>query len=212
MAVSFYSGEPYINMEVGEYQEFSRPEPEPEPRDIAKEGNKKSKFRHLGVVLLSFSLLCVLQGVLNIALRLALSEPCVKAQTEGHSCPQGWLMFASSCYYISSQQKNWDDSHEDCLQRGANLVVIDSRLEQAFLMGFTPAAWVGMTDRDQEGKWVWVDGTEVNKKRLLWAQGQPDGAFGGEDCGDLRTMISFLGLNDYNCSSRTQWICEKKIQ
>lgn len=47
--------------------------------------------------------------------------------------------------------------------------------------------------------------------RLQWARGQPDGAFGGEDCGDLRTMSKFIGLNDFNCSARTQWICEKSL-
>lgn len=45
--------------------------------------------------------------------------------------------------------------------------------------------------------------------REPWARGQPDGAFGGEDCGELRAMFQFNGLNDYNCSNRIQWICEK---
>ncbi|KAM7009566.1 C-type lectin domain family 4 member M-like isoform 2-T2 [Tautogolabrus adspersus] len=133
-------------------------------------------------------------------------------ETEGRSCPRGWLMFASSCYYVSSQRRNWDDSREDCLQRNADLVIINSRREQAFLTGFSMAAWIGMTDREEEGTWLWVDGTEVDKDRLQWARGQPDGAFGGEDCGDLRTMITFIGLNDFNCSAITQWICEKRLQ
>ncbi|XP_065810816.1 C-type lectin domain family 10 member A-like isoform X1 [Labrus bergylta] len=171
----------------------------------------KTEFGYFRVVLLGVGLLCILQGSLNIALRLALSKPSVK---EGRSCPQGWLMFASSCYYISSQQngKNWDESRVDCLQRNADLVVINSRQEQAFLTGFTEAAWVGMTDREQEGTWLWVDGTEVDKDRLQWASGQPDDASRGEDCGDLHTRITFIGLNDFNCSARSQWICEKRLQ
>ncbi|XP_061686371.1 CD209 antigen-like protein E [Syngnathoides biaculeatus] len=133
-----------------------------------------------------------------------------KGTTE-ESCPQGWLHFSISCYYISSQRRTWVNSRLDCLQRDADLVIIDSREEQAFLTGFTKAAWIGMSDRDQEGIWIWVNGTQVIKNRLQWAPGQPDGAFGGEDCGDLRTMMNFIGLNDSNCSRRSQWICEKTL-
>lgn len=49
-------------------------------------------------------------------------------QEEG--CPRGWLMFTSRCYYVSSQRRSWDNSRRDCQQRGADLVVIESRLEQ----------------------------------------------------------------------------------
>ncbi|XP_070828639.1 CD209 antigen-like protein E [Chaetodon trifascialis] len=133
------------------------------------------------------------------------------SETEEETCPRGWMTFGSSCYYISSQRRSWDSSRQDCVQRDADLVVIDSRQEQAFLTGFTMAAWVGMTDREEEGTWIWVDGTPVDKDGLQWAFGQPDGAFGGEDCGDLRTMLNFIGLNDFNCSARNQWICEKTL-
>ncbi|XP_070767851.1 CD209 antigen-like protein C [Enoplosus armatus] len=201
------SDKPDVNFEVGEYQQFSKPEPE----DAVAERTPKPKLRHLSVVLLSVGLLCVLQGILNISLRLALREPADRGDTEEESCPRGWLVFGSSCYYVSSQRGSWDGSRQDCARRDADLVVIGSRQEQAFLTGLTMAAWVGMTDREEEGTWIWVDGTLVNKSRLQWALGQPDGAFGGEDCGDLRTMIGFIGLNDFNCSARNQWICEKTL-
>ncbi|XP_030285836.1 CD209 antigen-like protein E isoform X1 [Sparus aurata] len=206
MSVLFRSSESDVHIEVGEYQEF------PKPEYAAVESPPKPKLRHLSVVLLSFGVLCVLQAILNITLRLALSEPTTKGETPDISCPQDWMMFGSSCYYISSQRRNWDNSRQDCLQREADLVIINSKVEQAFLTGFTMAAWVGMTDREEEGSWMWVDGTPVNKDRLQWAKGQPDGAYGGEDCGDLRSVTNFTGLNDYNCLARSSWICEKKVQ
>ncbi|XP_076583761.1 CD209 antigen-like protein C [Chaetodon auriga] len=207
MSVFFQSNESDVHIEVGEYQEF----PKAAPDDAVIETSPSPKLRHLSVVVLSFGLLCVLQGTLNISLRLALTEPADGGETEEETCPPGWLMFGTSCYYISSQRRSWDGSRQDCVQRDADLVVIDSRQEQAFLTGFAMAAWVGMTDREEEGTWIWVDGTPVDKDRLQWAFGQPDGAFGGEDCGDLRTMLNFIGLNDFNCSARSQWICEKTL-
>ncbi|XP_037617782.1 galactose-specific lectin nattectin-like [Sebastes umbrosus] len=209
MAVSFHSSDSHISYEVGDYQQF----PKPEPEDAASEKTPKPELKHFSVVLLSFGLLCVLQGILNISLRLALSAPTDKCETEEERCPQGWLMFGSSCYNISSERNrlSWDASRQICRQRGADLVIINSRQEQAFLTGFTMQAWVGMTDREEEGTWVWVDGTPVNKDGLIWAPGQPDDAFDGEDCGDLRTMIDFIGLNDVSCSVRIRWICEKNL-
>ncbi|KAI4832986.1 hypothetical protein KUCAC02_015920 [Chaenocephalus aceratus] len=65
------------------------------------------------------------------------------------------------------ERRSWDDGRRDCEKRGADLVIIDSRQEQAFLTGFSPAAWVGMTDREREGTWVWVDGTPVNRQSLM---------------------------------------------
>ncbi|XP_030285845.1 CD209 antigen-like protein E isoform X2 [Sparus aurata] len=170
MSVLFRSSESDVHIEVGEYQEFPKPE------------------------------------------YAAVESPPKPSETPDISCPQDWMMFGSSCYYISSQRRNWDNSRQDCLQREADLVIINSKVEQAFLTGFTMAAWVGMTDREEEGSWMWVDGTPVNKDRLQWAKGQPDGAYGGEDCGDLRSVTNFTGLNDYNCLARSSWICEKKVQ
>uniref|UniRef100_A0A668A745 C-type lectin domain-containing protein n=1 Tax=Myripristis murdjan TaxID=586833 RepID=A0A668A745_9TELE len=45
-------------------------------------------------------------------------------------CPDGWTKFSSSCYFISSESKNWEESRQDCLRREADLVIINSREEQ----------------------------------------------------------------------------------
>ncbi|XP_061844363.1 CD209 antigen-like protein C isoform X1 [Nerophis lumbriciformis] len=242
MAAVFKSHGPQVSIEIDEYEQFPTKEHKTPPR-----------FKRVHVVLLAFGILCVLQAVLNITLRLAHGKAVEKGDVGGtvglvvlpaanrerskttfdcsevsgsagdtgdicggetgdiSICPQGWLLFGSSCYFVSSQRRSWDSSRQDCLQRNADLVIINSRQEQAFLTGFTKAAWIGMSDRFQEGNWIWVDGTPVNKNKLEWSPGQPDEAFGGEDCGDLRTMIDFIGLNDFNCNARSQWICEKEL-
>uniref|UniRef100_A0AAQ4PB53 C-type lectin domain-containing protein n=1 Tax=Gasterosteus aculeatus aculeatus TaxID=481459 RepID=A0AAQ4PB53_GASAC len=83
----------------------------------------------------------------------------------GKSCENGWRKFDMSCYFISTEGKTWMSSRTDCISKRADLVIIDSREEQEFvnsLMATKHCAWIGMTDRDEEGTWKWVDGTPVN--------------------------------------------------
>ncbi|XP_043968993.1 uncharacterized protein LOC122828952 isoform X2 [Gambusia affinis] len=73
--------------------------------------------------------------------------------------------FCPSIYYISSAMKTWNESRKDCLERGADLVIINSREEQNFLREFRERLWIGLTAGSGSGRdreWKWVDGTRLN--------------------------------------------------
>ncbi|KAL0968799.1 hypothetical protein UPYG_G00272020 [Umbra pygmaea] len=72
----------------------------------------------------------------------------------------GWRCFGCSLYFLSTKKKTWEESRLDCQSRGADLVIINSEEEQRFLFNnFRRDTWIGLTDKDQEGTWKWVDGT-----------------------------------------------------
>ena len=110
--------------------------------------------------------------------------------------PEGWWIFNRSLYFFSLSQRNWTASREDCLQRNADLVVINTKVEEVTealsvcvcLCGYIRHSarcvfmifsylkqqfyamcpkilentWIGLRlDRDTEGTWKWVDGTNV---------------------------------------------------
>uniref|UniRef100_A0A4W6FV47 C-type lectin domain-containing protein n=1 Tax=Lates calcarifer TaxID=8187 RepID=A0A4W6FV47_LATCA len=81
---------------------------------------------------------------------------------------QGWVYFKHSFYYISSTTKFWRDSRNDCLQRGADLMIINSKEEQEFMRRFKQLTWIGLTDRETEGTWRWVDGTLLNTRFIIF--------------------------------------------
>uniref|UniRef100_A0A4W5MT40 C-type lectin domain-containing protein n=1 Tax=Hucho hucho TaxID=62062 RepID=A0A4W5MT40_9TELE len=76
-------------------------------------------------------------------------------------CQEGWRYFDSSLYFLSTKRKTWTESRQDCQERGADLVMINSRDEQTIVFNLHLNAWIGLTDSVTEGTWKWVDGTTL---------------------------------------------------
>ncbi|XP_045579067.1 CD209 antigen-like protein C [Salmo salar] len=125
-------------------------------------------------------------------------------------CPQVWKKSGCSCYYISPDEKTWDESRKDCQARGATLVIIDSREEQALIKAFNKRAWFGLTDIEVEGTWRWVDGTPLTTS--YWNKGEPND-LQGEDCAlvDNTQQDPVLAWNDVSCNHNNSWICERQV-
>uniref|UniRef100_A0A4W4G2B9 C-type lectin domain-containing protein n=1 Tax=Electrophorus electricus TaxID=8005 RepID=A0A4W4G2B9_ELEEL len=104
-------------------------------------------------------------------------------------------------YYISAVKKSWSESRQDCREKRADLVTINSKEEQFISKTLgSLSAWIGLTDSEREGTWKWVDGT------ALTTNGEPNSHAGDEDC----VMLNDGKWADYPCSSYFIWICEDK--
>ncbi|XP_033985045.1 CD209 antigen-like protein C isoform X1 [Trematomus bernacchii] len=172
------------------------------------------------LVLVSFGLLCVLQAALNISLRLSFysygrgmqefegEDLKRKLSTFDHYSQQGWVYFNHSFYYISAIRKSWQESRDDCQQRNADLIIINSKDEQEFARRFKQATWIGLTDRESNGTWRWVDGTALETS--YWQDGEPNKHEGkDEDCVEIRFFEKENNWNDVQCELQRFWICEK---
>ncbi|XP_062411185.1 CD209 antigen-like protein C [Sardina pilchardus] len=127
----------------------------------------------------------------------------------------GWKYFSSSFYFISSERRTWKESRHNCKERSADLVVINSREEQNFVVDFGRKMgyilWMGATDHDREGFWQWVDGTLVITG--YWMNNRPENGLMGEDedCITLQPA-KYNPLQtwaDVSCDLKLHWICEK---
>nr|DBA24377.1 TPA: hypothetical protein GDO54_012044 [Pyxicephalus adspersus] len=126
-------------------------------------------------------------------------------------CPYEWRNFTDKCYFFSSGKDIFDDAKLFCEDKGSMLVVIETKEEQQFIKKQTSDKgnfWIGLTDREEEKVWKWLDGTLLTFEN--WKPGQPDNwtpEMGpGEDCAGL----IYSGLwNDFHCSDLNNFICEK---
>ncbi|XP_071002861.1 CD209 antigen-like protein C [Oncorhynchus clarkii lewisi] len=122
----------------------------------------------------------------------------------------GWRYSDSSLYFLSTEKKTWEESRQDCLERGADLVIINSDKEQTFVFNLHLRVWIGLTDSVTEGTWKWVDGTSLTTG--YWGKGQPDN-YGQEDCAEIyfRKDDPVTTWNDGKCGANNSWICEKVV-
>ncbi|XP_075967355.1 C-type lectin domain family 4 member E-like isoform X3 [Anarhichas minor] len=129
------------------------------------------------------------------------------------TCPEGWRMFICSCYLLSTKTGSWEESRKDCRDKGAVLVIIDSLQEQKFISSIvTRHSWIGLSDRDEEGTWKWVDGTPLTE--AYWGLDEPnngggDPRVGEEDCVEIVVgRNAERNWNDLRCDESRKWICE----
>ncbi|XP_031416143.1 C-type lectin domain family 4 member M-like [Clupea harengus] len=179
----------YQNSHQGQHTQSQTP--------VRTDDRRYKEYRLYSLVAVSFGLLCVLQVTLNIYLRLV-----------GGSCPEGWLSFGSSCYHISASHRNWTDSKEDCHQREAELIVINSQEEQEFVKALSVTAWIGLSCSEEGRVWKWVDGRPLTTG--FWSTGEPNNNGNNENCAESWPRSPSLeSWNDASCDSESHWICKR---
>ncbi|XP_062266135.1 C-type lectin domain family 4 member E-like isoform X2 [Platichthys flesus] len=154
-----------------------------------------------------------------------LQEECEAKHISDETCPRcedGWEPHGGKCYFFSSVTLTWNESRRQCKSKRGDLVVINSREEQRFLESRVmekkdkPEFWIGLTDSEREGEWLWVDDTRLNASLTFWREGEPNNVKGenpdGEDCVTMWEKDGVTNLKtwfDQSCKSSKKSICEK---
>ncbi|XP_034038503.1 collectin-12-like [Thalassophryne amazonica] len=129
------------------------------------------------------------------------------------ACPPDLRGFGDSCYYFSSgaQRLNFNEANMLCINMSFHMLIINNIEEQEFVRNQTAGKgyfWMGLTDRVEENVWMWVDGTLPIFTN--WKPGQPDNwTHGHEDGEDCAGLIHNASWNDFYCTDRIGFICER---
>ncbi|XP_056147018.1 macrophage mannose receptor 1 [Lampris incognitus] len=132
-------------------------------------------------------------------------------------CPPGWLSFGGSCYWLVSNTNlltTWYEAQTKCLDLGANLLIINSLEEQYFINGQIPDfhqvdipdIWIGLSDKNEDGKFRWVDNSEMTVTN--WGSGWPKNTANLWDCAQIFTGNYQGKWETTSCFRNLGYICE----
>ncbi|XP_006875527.1 PREDICTED: C-type lectin domain family 4 member A isoform X1 [Chrysochloris asiatica] len=125
-------------------------------------------------------------------------------------CPEKWIAFNTSCYFISPEAKSWNESEKNCCGMGAHLLVINTVEEQKLILTHVQqefAYYLGLSDPEgNNDQWQWIDHSPYNKNVKLWHPGEPSNP--KERCVTLNYRKKNWGWNDINCKQKEHSICK----
>ena len=132
--------------------------------------------------------------------------------TADETCPTGWLRFEGKCFgHPKDTLLSWSEAESHCqiLSPGAHLASIHSKGELQFVQEhfkhLAQSVWLGGSDFDQEGTWVWSDKTCWDY--INWRSKQPDNMGSIENC--LMGNLNDLKWDDVNCKEKKLFLCMK---
>lgn len=133
--------------------------------------------------------------------------------TDDGFCPCSSSESGGRRYLFCPDVVTWEEARDNCRRFGYELVKIESEAEQERVWGVAEETegdyWIGLTDADTEGTFVWSDGTALGGF-APWANEQPDSGddLVEEDCVEL-IQIEEGRWNDRDCATDyLDYICE----
>jgi len=112
---------------------------------------------------------------------------------------------------------DWFAAQANCSQYNAHLVTISSESENSFLIleilknNYNQRQfWIGLKRSPFDySAWAWVDASRVSFTD--WFPGQPDDHQSTEGCAELASWSGKWKWNDFNCSNKARFVCEKVL-
>ncbi|XP_035687809.1 alpha-N-acetylgalactosamine-specific lectin-like [Branchiostoma floridae] len=132
-------------------------------------------------------------------------------------CPPGYNQYLHHCFKLFETRITFMEAAAACARArvpgGGTLAMPQDRGTNGFLVSLINAKdryssgdyWFGLHDRNEEGKWEWMDGKALNSGISMWGMDQPNDIRGGEDCASYGWKNLWY---DTGCSRKNRFICQ----
>ncbi|XP_078594451.1 C-type lectin lectoxin-Lio3-like [Branchiostoma floridae x Branchiostoma japonicum] len=120
-------------------------------------------------------------------------------------CLMGYVGFNGVCYKSFTGSSTRDEARQACEADGAMLAMPKDSETNAFLASLEPVTggrWLGVTDTDGDGQWVFEDGQTLTYSN--WKDGEPNH---GSNCAAFYGITS--NWDSRHCNHRRGYICQR---
>ncbi|XP_023596408.1 natural killer cells antigen CD94-like [Trichechus manatus latirostris] len=118
------------------------------------------------------------------------------------SCPEKWIGYQCSCYFISNQRKTWAESRNSCASQNSSLLWLKNRDELDFLKSKPRYYWIGLSYNETRGAWVWEDGSALSRDLFSISQ-----LSNPKNCISYRQSGETLSEK---CEAKNRYICQQQ--
>jgi PKD repeat protein len=118
------------------------------------------------------------------------------------------IEFQGHIYEYFDGDYTWEEAVSNCESKGSHLVTIGSAEENQVvtnLMIYGSWTWIGFTDQETEGEWVWITGEPVTYTN--WGSGEPNNS-GNEDYAHIWLWEGTWNDNDNGNRYPMSYVCE----
>ncbi|XP_035672069.1 C-type mannose receptor 2-like [Branchiostoma floridae] len=124
-------------------------------------------------------------------------------------CPTpSYISFSGNCFKLFAETKTFFDARQTCAEDGALLAMPKDSATNSFITSLIPTGggrWVGLSDMEVEGQWVFADGQSLESSVYSsWYPDQPND-YGGLDCVNLFASGRW---EDDSCDANKTFICQ----
>ncbi|KAI8499392.1 hypothetical protein Bbelb_231560 [Branchiostoma belcheri] len=140
---------------------------------------------------------------------------CPAGQPLSEGCPiAGYVGFDGSCYKSYTERKTRDEAGQACAADGGILAMPKDSATNTFLANLADKVWgrwLGLTDFNNDGQWVFEDGQTLTSSGYSnWLPGEPRPDYGNGGCVGFWEGGSFWNVKD--CSYPRGFICQLQLQ
>jgi len=112
-----------------------------------------------------------------------------KTDTDGDGLSDGYELGSQGRLQVVEGAFNWGEAKKDAEDKGGHLATITSHVENSIVINLLinqfdakiPSLWLGASDSEKEGNWIWVTGEKWEYQNWDSENGEPNNAWDGTE-------------------------------